>query len=418
MTSTIERITAAEILDSRGDPTVKVTMSLSDGVQAIAAVPAGASTGVHEAHELRDGGTRYGGKGVLKAVDAVNTELHDALVGMPVTDQAGIDQRMIAVDGTPDKSRLGANAILGVSLACARAASVALHQPLYRYLQSLFGLAAPRIFPQPMCNILNGGRHADNHVSFQEYLVIPSRGTFDQQLEHAWSVIHALKSLLTEQNERTTVGDEGGFAPMLRSNEDGLKLITEAIERAGLVIGTDIAPGIDAASSEFYNDAAKAYVLQPEGMTLAGEALVDYYERLVETYHLRSIEDGCAEDDFSLWTMLTSRLGSTALLIGDDLFVTQRKRLEQGIAARAANAILIKLNQVGTLTETMDTIAVARSAGYQYVVSHRSGETDDDFIADLAVAVGSPMLKAGSLTREERLAKYNRLREIATEVGA
>jgi len=415
---TIVHTRAEEILDSRGDPTLKAWVELSDGTRASAAVPSGASTGAHEAHELRDNEARYGGKGEMKAVRNVQTEINDALHGMNVADQEPIDRRMVALDGTPDRSRLGANAILGVSLACARAASRVEKKPLYRYLRERFSLPEPRVFPKPMCNILNGGRHADNNVSFQEYLVLPEGATFALQLERAWSVIHALKAILKERNERTTVGDEGGFAPMLAANEDGFRLVAEAIQAAHLKLGKDVAMGIDAASSEFYDGARKAYLLKPEGKEYRGDDLVKFYALLVKKYHLHTIEDGCAEDDHDLWKKLTAALGRKVMLIGDDLFVTQKERLLQGVREKEANAILIKPNQVGTLTETIETVTAARKAKYACVVSHRSGETNDDFIADLAVAVGSPYLKAGSLTREERLAKYNRLLEIAQEVGA
>lgn len=414
----ITKIGAEEILDSRGDPTVKAWVELSNGDRASAAVPSGASTGAHEAHELRDAGTRYGGKGETKAVHHIETEINDALHGLRVTDQESLDRRMISLDGTRDRSRLGANAILAVSLACARAGSMVTKRPLYTYLQECFSLPAPRVFPKPMCNVLNGGRHADNNVSFQEYLVLPEGGTFALQIERVWSVIHALKARLVEKKERTTVGDEGGFAPMLASNEDGLTLIAGAIQAAQLTLGKDVAMGIDAAASEFYDADRQVYVLRPEGKEYRGDDLVKFYAMLVKKYHLHTIEDGCAEDDHELWKKLTAALGKEVMLIGDDFFVTQKERLLQGIRENAANAILIKPNQVGTLTETMETIDAARNAGYAYVVSHRSGETDDDFIADLAAAVGCPFLKAGSLTREERLAKYNRLLEIAREVGA
>jgi enolase len=415
---TITRTGAEEILDSRGDPTLKAWVELSNGERADAAVPSGASTGAHEAHELRDGGSRFGGKGETKAVGLVTTVISDALRGMDVTDQEAIDSRMIGLDGTPDRSRLGAESLLGVSLACARAGSLVEKKPLYRYLRDHFSLPEPRTFPKPMCNILNGGRHADNGISFQEYLVLPEGATFELQIERAWNVLHALKSILVERKERTTVGDEGGFAPILASNEEGLHLIADAIQAAQLNLGKDIALGIDAASSEFYDAERGVYVLKPDGKEYHGDDLVKFYATLVKTYHLHTIEDGCAEDDHEAWKKLTAALGRKVMLIGDDFFVTQKERLLQGIREKAANAILIKPNQVGTLTETMDTIATARKAKYACVVSHRSGETNDDFIADLAVAAGSPYLKAGSLTREERLAKYNRLLEIAREVGA
>ncbi|MBI5404951.1 MAG: phosphopyruvate hydratase [Candidatus Kerfeldbacteria bacterium] len=417
MTQTaIASVTAREILDSRGEPTVLAVVTLADGLESSAAVPAGRSSGTHEAWELRDNESRFGGKGVRRAVAYVKTEIHAALKGMDVSDQSAIDRKLIELDGTENKSRLGANAILSVSLACARLAALANRLPLYKYLQKLYALPAPKHFPKPMCNILNGGLHADNGLSFQEFMILPAGESYELQLERAWSVINALKDILHERGERTLVGDEGGFAPKLASNEAGLELLTAAIERAKLQPGTDVSIGLDPASSEFHS--AKGYDLQPEGKFYDADAMIELYAKLQAKYALKTLEDGLAEDDWDGWTKLTEKLGSTLTLIGDDLFVTQRDRLSQGIRAKAANAILIKPNQVGTLTETMDTIATARDDGYGFVVSHRSGETPDTFIADLAVAVGSPYLKAGSLTRGERLAKYNRLLEIAAEVGA
>lgn len=415
---TIDRITAEEILDSRGQPTIRATVIMTDGQRASAAVPAGASTGSHEAHELRDGVARYQGRGVLRAVEHVNTTIHQALRGSSVEAQTDIDRRLVELDGTPDRSHLGANAILSVSLACARTASLVRRQPLYAYLRERFELPLTKTFPQPMCNILNGGQHADNHVSFQEFMVLPNGQTFADQLERAAAVTAALKQLLVTRGDRTLVGDEGGFAPLLKTNEEGLQLLTEAVQRAGLKPGQDVAFGLDAAASEFFNRSRQQYDLEPEGLSLTTAKLVDYYAALSQRYAVKTLEDGLSEDDWTGWTKLTARLGKRLLLIGDDLFVTQADRLSQGIKARAANAILIKPNQVGTLSETIATMATASDDGYTTVVSHRSGETCDAFIADLAVAVGSPYLKAGALARGERLAKYNRLLTIAAEVGA
>jgi len=414
--TSIAGITAREILDSRGDPTVLAVMTLTDGLEAAAAVPAGASTGSHEAREVRDGENRFGGKGVRRAVEHVQTEIQAALKGMDVTDQTAIDKRLVELDGTENRQRLGANAILSVSLAAARLAALTERQPLYQSLQQRFNLPKPKHFPLPMCNILNGGKHADSGLSFQEFIILAEGDTYGQQLERAWSVIHSLKEVLHARGERTLVGDEGGFAPRLASNEAGLALLTEAIERSGLRPGTDVSIGLDAAATEFHGN--DGYRLEPEHQTMSADELMNLYDRLAKAYPLKTLEDGLAEDDWDGWTKLTERLGQKLTLIGDDLFVTQKDRLSQGIRAKAANAILIKPNQVGTLSETMETIAVARDDGYDVVVSHRSGETPDTFIADLAVAVGSRYLKAGSLTRGERLAKYNRLLEIAAEMGA
>ncbi len=414
--STIKHLRAREILDSRGDPTLEVTVELDNGLIAAAAVPAGASTGSHEAREVRDGGDRFGGKGVRQACQNVATTIQPALVGMAADAQPEIDRRLVELDGTPNRSRLGANALLGVSLAVARAGAAAHARPLYRYLEERFGLGKPSKFPMPMCNLLNGGKHADNGLSFQEYLVLANGHSCAERIERTWKVINHLKELLQARGDRTLIGDEGGFAPLLKSNEEGLRLLAQASAAAGLKLGQDVTFGLDAAASEFYRDGQ--YVLSPEGKTLNADKLVDLYTDLAERYPLATLEDGLAEDDWANWTKLTQRLGKKLLLIGDDLFVTQSDRLSQGIRARAGNAILIKPNQVGTLTETMATIAAARDDGYAFIVSHRSGETCDPFIVDLAVATGSPYLKAGSLNRSERLAKYNRLLEIAAEVGA
>ncbi|MBI4426625.1 MAG: phosphopyruvate hydratase [Candidatus Kerfeldbacteria bacterium] len=415
---TIDRITATEILDSRGEPTVRATIILTDGQQASAAVPAGASTGLHEAHELRDGVGRYGGRGVLRAVEHVRTTIHQALRGMAVDQQAELDQKLVELDGTADRSHLGANAILSVSLACARTASLAHHLPLYRYLRQRYDLPESKNFPRPMCNVLNGGQHADNHISFQEFQLLPEGSTVAEQLERVAGIIRQLRQLLIKRGDRTLVGDEGGFAPLLHTNEAGLQLLGQATEAAALRLGHDVSFGLDVAASEFYESATKMYHLEPEGLRVNAANLIGLYEQLAERYPLRTLEDGLQEDDWAGWTKLTTRLGKKLLLIGDDLFVTQRDRLSQGIRAKAANAILIKPNQVGTLSETIETVKTALDDGYAPVVSHRSGETCDDFIADLAVAVGSPYLKAGSLARGERSAKYNRLLIIAAEVGA
>lgn len=415
--TTIRRLTACEILDSRGEPTVRATVELQNGIRASAMVPAGASTGSHEAHEKRDGGTRYDGNGALRAVKNIRTIISRALSGFPVDDQRGIDERLIALDPDPQRDGIGANALLGASLACTRAGSFATKTPLYTYLRDQYSFPKPTTFPKPMCNILNGGRHADNGISFQEYLVIPNGRTIREQLERVWRVIRSVKSELVARNDRTLVGDEGGFAPLLSSNEEGLALLVRAVRRAGLRVRKDVSFSLDVAASEWYVRSSSKYLMKPEGKTYRGPALARYYQRLATKYGLRSIEDPFAEDDWNSWTLLTEKLGRSLLLIGDDLFVTQKNRLAQGVHARAANAILIKPNQVGTLTETMDTIKKARASNYTYVISHRSGETCDDFIADLAVAVGSPYLKAGSLARGERLAKYNRLLIIANELG-
>lgn len=415
--ATIKTLTAQEILDSRGDPTVQVTVQLHNGIRASASVPSGASTGTHEAFERRDGGERYRGKGVQGAVRTVRSTLHRNLRNRSVFAQQDLDRTMRTLDGTPALRRLGANAILGVSLACARAASMAAHIPLYAYLRRCYHLPKPALFPTPMCNVLNGGRHADNGISFQEYLLIPGGRTTSQKLERVARIIAVLKKTLHARGDRTSVGDEGGFAPMVRSNEKGLALLADAIRRAGFRLGADVSIGIDAAASEYYDARAKNYRYMPERVSMNADRVVAWYRQLVARYQLRTIEDPLAEDDWDGWTSLTRAIGKKALLIGDDLFVTQKDRVQRGVDARAANAVLIKPNQVGTLTDTMETIATARRARYDIIVSHRSGETSDDFIADLAVAVGSRYLKAGSLARGERVAKYNRLLAVAEELG-
>ena len=403
-----------EILDSRGNPTVEVDVVLESGECASAAVPSGASTGAHEAVELRDGDrSRYGGKGVLKAVGHVNGEIAAALHGADASDQRGIDERLINLDGTANKSRLGANAVLGASLAVARGAALAAGQPLYRYL------AAGRepIMPVPMMNILNGGRHAQTKVDFQEFMVVPAGApSFSEGLRWGTEVFHALKDILHERGLSTGQGDEGGFAPELDANEDAMRLLVDAIERSGHQPGRDVFIALDPAASEFYRDGH--YELTGEGLSLQAEELIDRWAGWIDRYPVISIEDGLAEDDWAGWRSLTSKLGKRVQLVGDDIFVTNVVRLRRGIESGAANSILIKVNQIGTLTETLETIATARGAGYSTVISHRSGETEDSFIADLAVATGAGQIKTGAPSRSERVAKYNRLLRIEEEVGS
>jgi enolase len=405
-------LSAQEVLDSRGNPTVSVTARTEAG-SATAIVPSGASTGKHEALELRDGdGSRYGGKGVLKAVSNVEHTIAAHVVGMDISDQAAFDAALIGLDGTIDKSRLGANAILGVSLAAARAAAQSLGVPLYRYL----GGSQAHLLPLPMANILNGGVHADTSVDLQEFMVCPvGAPSFAEALRAVSEVYHELKQVLKSQNLVTGVGDEGGFAPDLPSNEDALKLIVAAISQAGYKPGDDIALALDPAASEFFKDGN--YQLAGEGLALTPLQLVDLYEKWINSYPIISIEDGMAEDDWDGWKLLTDRIGSRVQLVGDDLFVTNVSRLEQGIEKGIANSILIKVNQIGTLTETLHAIDTARTAGYSAVISHRSGETEDTTIADLAVATGVGMIKTGACARSERVAKYNRLLAIERELG-
>ena len=405
-------LSAQEVLDSRGNPTVSVTARTESG-SGTAIVPSGASTGKHEAIELRDGDpNRYGGRGVLKAVSNVEKTIANLLVGMDISDQSAIDAALIGLDGTIDKSRLGANAILGVSLAVARAAAQAKDEPLYRYL----GGAQAHLLPLPMANILNGGAHADTSVDLQEFMVCPvGAPSFADALRAVSEVYHELKRVLKSQNLVTAVGDEGGFAPDLPSNEDALKLIVEAISQAGYKPGEQIALALDVAASELYADGA--YKLAGEGLALNAMQLVSLYERWIDRYPIISIEDGMAEDDWDGWKLLTEKLGGKVQLVGDDLFVTNVTRLEKGIEMGVANSILIKVNQIGTLTETLHAIDTARTAGYSAVISHRSGETEDTTIADLAVATGVGMIKTGASARSERVAKYNRLLAIERELG-
>ncbi|MGC9954741.1 MAG: phosphopyruvate hydratase [Rhizomicrobium sp.] len=411
MTAIID-IAAREILDSRGNPTVEVDVRLEDGSFGRAAVPSGASTGVHEAVELRDGEKRYGGKGVAKAVAAVNGELFDALCGMEAEDQIRLDKTMCTLDGTPNKARLGANAILGVSLAAAKAAAEAANLPLYRYI----GGAKANVLPVPMMNILNGGVHADNPIDFQEFMIVPAGApTFREALRMGAEIFHVLKKALKDAGHNTNVGDEGGFAPNLKSADEALSFIVKAIEKAGYRPGQDVYLALDPASSEFFEDGK--YVLKGEGRTLDPIGMVKVYEELVSRYPIFSIEDGHAQDDWDGWVAMTKALGKKIQLVGDDLFVTNTLRLKQGIAKGAANAVLIKLNQIGTLTETLETVEMAHKAAYRTVISHRSGETEDSTIADFAVATGAGQIKTGSLCRSDRLAKYNQLLRIEEQLG-
>ena len=411
MTAIVD-VTAREILDSRGNPTVEVDVLLEDGSLGRAGVPSGASTGAHEAVELRDGGKRYGGKGVEKAVAAVNTEIFDAISGMEAEDQTRIDRVMIALDGTPNKSRLGANAILGVSLAVAKAAAIAAGQPLYRYV----GGPMARVLPVPMMNIINGGVHADNPIDFQEFMIMPvGAPTFQEGLRMGAEVFHTLKKGLHDAGHNTNVGDEGGFAPNLKSADEALVFIMKSIEKAGYKPGHDVFLALDPASTEFFKDGK--YVLEGEGKTLSPDQMAKVYENLCKRYPIISIEDGMAEDDWAGWKALTDSVGKTVQLVGDDLFVTNVKRLKQGIDKATANAILIKVNQIGSLTETLETIDMANRASYRSVMSHRSGETEDNTIADLAVATNCGQIKTGSLARSDRLAKYNQLLRIEELLG-
>ena len=411
--SDIIDIHAREILDSRGTPTVEVDVVLDSGAFGRAAVPSGASTGAHEAVELRDGeADRYNGKGVLKAVDAVNDTIADEICGYDAFDQIEIDHAMIDMDGTPNKGNLGANAILGVSLAVAKAAAEEAGEPLYRYV----GGVNAHVLPVPMMNILNGGKHADNPVDIQEFMIMPvSAPSIAEAVRMGSEVFHALKSDLKQAGLNTNVGDEGGFAPAVKSADEALGFIMKAIENAGYKAGEDVVLALDAASSEFYRDGK--YVLAGEGKTFDAAGIVDYYKKLVKAYPIMSIEDGCAEDDFAGWKLLTDTLGKKIQLVGDDLFVTNTARLRDGIDKGIANSILVKVNQIGTLTETLNAVDMAHRAGYTAILSHRSGETEDSTIADLAVATGCGQIKTGSLSRSDRLAKYNQLMRIEEELG-
>jgi enolase len=412
MTS-IEFVHAREILDSRGNPTVEVDVGLIGGVLGRAAVPSGASTGVHEALEMRDGETtRYLGKGVRKAVENVNDVIAPEILDLDAVDQAYIDKRLIDLDGTPNKSNLGANAILGVSLAVAKAAAEALELPLYQYI----GGVGAKILPVPMMNVLNGGGHADNNVDFQEFMLMPiGAPNFSEALRMGAETFHTMKKMFNEKGHATGVGDEGGFAPDLKSNEDAIKVVIEGIERANYEPGTDIAIALDPASSEVFKDGV--YDLKGEGKKLTPDEMVDFYADWVKKYPIVSIEDGLAEDDWDGWAKLTKKIGHKVQLVGDDLFVTNKERLQRGIDSGVCNSILIKLNQIGSLSETLETISTAKCAGYTTVISHRSGETEDTTIAHLAVATNAGQIKTGSLCRSERVAKYNDLIRIEEELG-
>ncbi len=403
----IDDIYADEILDSRGNPTVRATVVLSDGSVSSANVPSGASTGINEALELRDADERFGGKGVLKACENVNTLIANELIGLSPYDQAEIDNIMLELDGTENKSKLGANAILGVSMAVARAAANSLGIPLFRYL----GGSNALVLPTPMLNIINGGAHADNDVDLQEYMIMPvGFESFADALRASSEVYHTLKKLLANDRHSTSLGDEGGFAPNFKTNEEPIEYILKAIEKTGYKPGEEIAIALDAASSEFYKDGK--YVLAGEGRSLSAQEMVEYYENLINKYPIVSLEDGMAEEDWEGWKILTQKLGSKIQLVGDDLFVTNKKLLKKGIDLGVANSILIKLNQIGTVSETMQTMRLAYRNGYTCVVSHRSGETADTFIADLAVGMNSGQIKTGAPARGERTAKYNRLLQI------
>jgi enolase len=411
--SSIERVHARQILDSRGNPTVEVDVLLKSGAAGRAAVPSGASTGEFEAVELRDGGERWAGKGVSQAVANVNGELAEAVNGMDPADQEALDRAMIELDGTPNKGRLGANAILGVSLAAAKAAAAETGQPLWRYL----GGEAAHVLPVPMMNVLNGGAHADNKVDFQEFMVVPvGAPTFSEGLRMGAEVFHALKRTLHDEGLSTAVGDEGGFAPDVDSNEAALQALMRGIEAAGLRAGDDVAIALDPATSEIFENGA--YELEHEGRTLSSSQLVDYWSDISSRYPVVSIEDGLDEEDWDGWRLLTEKLGDRVQLVGDDLFVTNTERLHRGIESRAANSILIKVNQIGTLTETLAAIRMAEEAGYTAVMSHRSGETEDTTIADLAVATGCGQIKTGAPSRSDRVAKYNQLLRIEEALGA
>ncbi len=414
--SYIANIHARQILDSRGNPTVEVDVLTENEYLGRAAVPSGASTGVHEAVELRDNDKKnYGGKGVLNAVNNVNTILADELIGWDVADQTGIDNKMIAIDGTENKSKLGANAMLAVSLAVAKAAALEANLPLYRYI----GGTNAKVLPIPMMNILNGGAHADNKIDFQEFMAMPiGASSFSDALRWGVEIFHSLKSVLKKKGYSTNVGDEGGFAPNIQSNEEAIETVLTAIENAGYKAGTDVAIAMDPAVSEMYNADKKVYHFhKSDGKELSSEQMVDFWENWVRQYPIISIEDGMAEDDWTGWKLLTDRLGSKIQLVGDDLFVTNVKRLQKGIDEKVANALLVKVNQIGTLTETINAVSLAQHNSYNTIMSHRSGETEDTTIADLAVALNCGQIKTGSASRTDRIAKYNQLLRIEEILG-
>ncbi|MHB0998785.1 MAG: phosphopyruvate hydratase [Armatimonadota bacterium] len=420
MPTTIEYVIGREILDSRGNPTVEVEVYLADGSMGRAAVPSGASTGAYEAVELRDGDkSYYGGKGVLKAVDNINEEIAPEIIDLDALDQVGIDNVMIELDGTPNKGKFGANAILGVSLAVAKAAAISLDMPLYRYI----GGTSARELPLPMMNILNGGKHADNNVDLQEFMAMPVGATsFAEALRMGTDVFHSLKSVLKSKGMNTSVGDEGGFAPNLKSNEEAIEVILEAIEKAGYTPGEQICIALDPAATELYDSAKKKgeegkYYFWKSDMMMTSEEMVDFWVNLANKYPIISIEDGMSEDDWAGWKLLTDKIGKKVQLVGDDLFVTQTSRLAQGIQMDVANSILIKVNQVGSLTETIAAMEMAKRYNYTAVVSHRSGETEDTTIADIAVAMNAGQIKTGAPSRTDRVAKYNQLLRIEEELG-
>jgi enolase len=413
----ITQVHARQILDSRGNPTVEADVTLDDGSFGRAAVPSGASTGMHEAHELRDGGNEWGGKGVTKAVAHVNGEIADAVNGLDANDQATLDHALIQLDGTPGKSRLGANAVLAVSLATAHAAAAAKHQPLWEHLGSLAPGVQDPLLPMPMMNIINGGKHAAGSTDIQEFMILPvGAANFSEALRWGTEVFHTLAKVLKKAGYGTTVGDEGGFAPSVKNgNAEALELISTAIEQAGYKLGDQIALGLDVASSELYQDGK--YHLTAEGKTLSSEEMVEFLSRLSEQYPLISIEDGLAEDDWDGWKQLTAKLGDRIQLVGDDLLVTNTEFLKRGIKEKAANSILIKVNQIGTLSETIEAVSMAHKAGWTAVISHRSGETEDTTIADLVVGLATGQIKTGSLSRTDRVAKYNQLLRIEEALG-
>jgi enolase len=408
--SVIKSVLAREILDSRGNPTVEVDVILENGIRGVAAVPSGASTGAHEAVELRDGGTRYGGKGVQNAIAGIINELAPAVVAMDPTAQRAIDEKMIALDGTANKSRLGANALLGISLACAKAAAISQQQPLFKFL----GGDSATLLPVPMMNILNGGAHADTNVDIQEFMVAPfGAANFAESLRWGAEIYHALKAVLKKRGLATSIGDEGGFAPNLSSNREALDLILNAIASAGFTAGKDVGLALDVAATEFHQDGSYTF----EGKARSSDEMINYYQELVTAYPLVSIEDPLDENDWSGWIEITKKLGSQVQLVGDDLFVTNPIRLADGISTGTANALLVKVNQIGTLTETLDAVALAHKSGYRSMMSHRSGETEDTTIADLAVAANCGQIKTGAPARSERVAKYNQLLRIEETLG-
>lgn len=410
----IKKIIAREILDSRGNPTIETKVILHNGIEAIAKVPSGASTGTKEALELRDGGKRYGGKGVLKAIKNVNEKIAKSIVGMEVEEIKEIDAKMIKLDGTKNKSKLGANAILSVSLAVARAGSVSVEMPLYKYLRKIYKIEEKKfIIPQPIMNILNGGAHADSGLSIQEFMIIPQAKSISEKIRIGAEIFHTLKSILKKEKHATAVGDEGGFAPRLKNNEEALKIIVKAIKLAGYKPGADVFLGLDVAASEFFKNDNYEF---EKGKYISADKMIKILEEWVKKYPLILVEDGLGESDWKGWQILTAKMDEDLILIGDDIFVTNPEIFSEGIRQGIGNAILIKVNQIGTLSETMETIKIAKDVGYKTVISHRSGETSDTFIADLAVAVNADMIKTGSVSRSERVEKYNRLMEIENEL--